>query len=79
MFPTTDGPRFHRGTGILLGLSSTLIVFAALNSAYLYWRNQQKERILLERAGMDRHGDGSFEGSMVDGKGDESVHFRYIT
>lgn len=82
MFPTTDGPRFHRGTGILLGLSAALTVFAALNSAYLHWRNKQRERVLLQAASASAGYDGESAGSRrVEGvgEGDENVNFRYIT
>jgi hypothetical protein len=80
MFPTTDGPRFHRGTGILLGLSAALTVFAALNSAYLDWCNKKRERVLRAMAGGETEsGEVSVGHSGVGGKGDESVHFKYIT
>lgn len=76
MFPTTESPRFRRGTGILLGLSSAMAVFAIINSLYLYFANKKKDRELASR-GTDA--EGKPLRNEYDGVGDVSPHFKYIT
>jgi hypothetical protein len=73
MFPTTEAPRFQRGTSILLGVSVAQAVFAAINSAYLYFQNKKKDKLIAER----EQGGGS--ASLYDGVGDRSLGFKYIT
>jgi hypothetical protein len=72
MFPTTESPRFQRGTSILLGVSAAQAVFAAMNTAYLHFQNKKKERLLAERA----QGSGA---EVYDGTGNRSLGFKYIT
>lgn len=74
MFPTTESPRFQRGTSILLGVASAQAVFAVINSTYLYFENKKKDRLLAEREQGGGLGDGSFHGV-----GDRSLGFKYIT
>jgi hypothetical protein len=73
MFPTTEAPRFQRGTSILLGVASAQAVFAIINSAYLYSQNKRKERLLAKR---EQSGGA---GSLYEGVGDRSLGFKYIT
>jgi hypothetical protein len=73
MFPTTESPRFQRGTSILLGVSSALAAFAAMNSAYLFFENKKKERLLRERA------ESGEDVRAYDGVGNRSLGFKYIT
>ncbi|CAD6569028.1 MAG: hypothetical protein CYPHOPRED_003028 [Cyphobasidiales sp. Tagirdzhanova-0007] len=68
LFPTSEAPRYHRGTSILLGLSSSIIVVSLVNTIYLKWQNQKKARALEQGAISDREGR----------RGDKKLEFEYF-
>ena len=68
LFPTTEAPRFRRGTSVLLGLSCSIVVTAGLNTLYLSWQNK------LKRKAVEEGRLGRFEGVT----GDRQVGFVYI-
>lgn len=63
-------PPFYKGTDILLGLSASIVLWSALNMAYLANENRKRARA------------GGFEKGTAPGDdgvlGDRSVHYRYI-
>ena len=69
LFPTTEAPRYHKATSILIGLSTCMVFFAVINSVYLASENRQRIKKSLEQT------DGTFD----PGEGDRHIKFRYIT
>jgi hypothetical protein len=85
LFPTTEAPRYHRGTSVLLSLSCVIALFAALNTLYLSRENRKKAAQIAEMsAGDNGAGEkgvdlGASATLSDDGEGDRNVHFTYIT
>jgi hypothetical protein len=93
LFPTTEAPRYHRGTSILLSLASVIAFFAMLNTLYLMRENRKKAtRIAALGQQEGARASGSVKttkgpGMFIEGgaaweeeeNGDRNVHFKYIT
>jgi hypothetical protein len=92
LFPTTEAPRYHRGTSILLSLASVMAFFAMLNTLYLMRENRTKAaRIAALGQQEGAMASGSVKttkapGTFIEGgdaweeeDGDRNVHFKYIT
>lgn len=71
LFPTTEGPDYKRGTTILLGLCIAMMIFTALNMAYLGYHNRRR----AAAGGFDKNGPELDDQSLL---GDKSMHFRFI-
>ena len=69
LFPTTEAPRFHRGTSIALGLTVVIFVFAIINSLYLAWTNKRQGKTVAEAAPVD----------LAEEARDPTPSFKYVT
>lgn len=67
LFPTTERPRFIRGTTTLLVLTLVMAALITCNSLYLFYMNKKKAKAIRE--GQD---------SEVFGKGDLRLDFKYM-
>lgn len=67
LFPTTEGPRYLKGTRILLGLTVAMIALIITNSLYLFTMNKKKAKAIKE----GQHPE-------VFGKGDLRTDFKYM-
>lgn len=67
LFPTTESPRFIRGTSTLLGLAVAMAALICINSMYLIYMNRKKSSHISQ--GQDNE---------VLGEGDLRLDFKYI-
>jgi MFS family permease len=65
LFPTTEAPRFIRGTSVLLGLACVIVAASVANMLYLAREN----RVKRQRVGSEM---------VHPGEGDRNISYRYI-
>ncbi|KDR72761.1 hypothetical protein GALMADRAFT_126423 [Galerina marginata CBS 339.88] len=79
LYPTKEGPRFHRTTVINLIFTIMVIVLAGINALLLSWKNKQKEHSRAEILGpfsTEKEPDGGVR-AWVE-LGDRHPDFRYV-
>lgn len=67
LFPTTEAPRYTRGTSVLLAMTIVAIVLSGLNSLWLYRENSKKAKAISRGEEVE-----------IFGKGDRRTDFKYM-